>query len=653
MGARLAGDRIEQGRWPVIIGTAGHIDHGKTSLVKALTGQDTDRLKEEKERGISIDLGFAHFDVPGGPKVGVVDVPGHERFIRNMLAGAHGMDLVLFTVAADDGVMPQTEEHLDILHFLGVEQAIFVITKADRANAARRREVEEEIRMLTEGTALAHSPILPFSFVTGEGLPEVRDTIIQRLRNHQRRRSQGYFRLPVDRAFAMQGHGLVVTGTAVSGEVRVGDRVRSLPKGDVFRVRGVQVHDEQLAVAAHGQRVALNLSGHERDAIERGDVICHESLTLTSSRFDAFVDVRPSAAAGVKSYQRVRVHAGTSERMGKLVVLGADDKIGPKQAAYCQIVLSEPVHVLRDDRFVIRDETAQRTLAGGVVIHPWPRKHRKTEAGLQRQLRALHRGDLAEVMETYIADSHDFAVPSGELSQFLNLRHDEIEERLAHVAAIKAFPFEDERLYSTEQRLRELGDDAVRTLGDYHSSHPLAAGMDMEELRVNLRYRVVPRLFRVLVEDLAVHKGLVRDGSLLRLPAHHARLGDREQALAQTIVALLSTDPLAPPDVKQIETRTGSARSTVMEVLGVMERQRTLVRVSPELYFLADTVAGVKSTIHECLLEKNELTPAGFRDLFGTSRKYTIPLLEYLDREGFTIRVGDVRRLKGQAGTKP
>ncbi len=638
---------------PLIIGTAGHIDHGKTSLVKALTGQDTDRLKEEKERGISIDLGFAHFDLAGGPKVGVVDVPGHERFIRNMLAGAHGMDLVLFTVAADDGVMPQTEEHLDILHLLGVEQAIFVITKADLANAVRLREVEQAIRTLTEGTALAHAPILPFSFVTGEGLPELRARIIERLRTHQRHRAQGYFRLPVDRAFALQGHGRIVTGTAVSGEVRVGDRVRSLPRGDAFRVRSVQVHDEHVAVAGQGQRVALNLSGHERGAIERGDVICHENLTLTSARFDAYLEVRPSTAAGVKSHQRVRVHTGTAERIGKLILLGADDKIGPKQAAYCQVVLAEPVHVLRHDRFVIRDETAQRTLAGGVVVHPWPPKHKKTEPGLQQALRDLHRGDVTEAVETYIAGNPDFAVPSSELSQFLNVCDEEIGERLAHAGALRAFRFAEETFYTTAKRVREVSDDVLRVLGAYHSSHPLAPGMDMEEVRVTLGHHVAPRLFRVLVEQLEVQKGLVRDGSSLRLPDHRARLGDREQALAHTIVSLLSTDPLAPPDVKRIEVETGSARSTVMDVLGVLERQRTLVRVSPDLYFLADAVARMKSALQERLLNRNELTPAAFRELFGTSRKYTIPLLEYLDREGFTIRVGDVRRLKGQAQTRP
>ena len=316
---------------PYIVGTAGHIDHGKTSLVKALTGQDTDRLKEERDRGISIDLGFAHLDLPDGARAGVVDVPGHERFIRNMLAGAHGLDLVLFTVAADDGVMPQTEEHLDILHLLGIDRAIFVITKIDLASTARIADVETEIRILTTGTALENSPVVPFSFVTGQGLDELRTQIAQVVRSRPKPPPPGYFRLPVDRVFVLQGYGLVVTGTAQSGELGLGDRVRSLPADQLFRVRGLQVHNQPVPTATWGQRIALNLSGSEKVSLTRGDVICHEELTRRSDRFDASLEVRPSAAAGrtgMKNHQRVRVHLGTAERMAKLVLLGSPAATG-------------------------------------------------------------------------------------------------------------------------------------------------------------------------------------------------------------------------------------------------------------------------------------------------------------------------------------
>src|ERR671915_488751 len=315
---------------PYIIGTAGHIDHGKTSLIKALTGEDTDRLKEEKERGISIDLGFAHFDLPDGTQAGVVDVPGHERFIRNMLAGAHGIDLVLFTVAADDGVMPQTEEHLDIVHLLGVKMAIFVITKIDLVSPARIAEVEEEIDILTLGTNLENSPKLPVSSVTGAGVDELKTRIAQILKGGDKPAPSGYFRLPVDRAFVLQGHGVVVTGTARSGEIRTGDRVRCLPGDQIFRVRSLQVHGESVELAGWGQRVALNLTGPDTAEVARGHVICHEKISLTATRFDAYLEVRPAARNGIRNHQNVRVHLGTAERLGKVIILGEKNNIEPK-----------------------------------------------------------------------------------------------------------------------------------------------------------------------------------------------------------------------------------------------------------------------------------------------------------------------------------
>ena len=404
---------------PYIIGTAGHIDHGKTSLIKALTGQDTDRLKEEKERGISIDLGFAHFDLPDGPQAGVVDVPGHERFIKNMLAGAHGIDLVLFTVAADDGVMPQTEEHLDIVHLLGVKMAIFAITKADLVSSERIQEVEEEITILTLGTVLEDAPIVPVSSVTGQGLTELKDLICRTLKSTDKSVPSGYFRLPVDRAFVMQGHGVVVTGTALSGEVKTGDHVRCLPGGELFRIRSLQVHGRSVEAAGWGQRVALNLSGPERASIERGHVICHENLTLTSDRFDAFLEVRPAAAKGIKNHQRIRVHLGTAERLGKVILLDAKDKVGPKESTYCQITLSEPLLALRNDHFIIRDETAKKTLGGGVVIHPWASKHRRREPNLQNRLQSLHLGNVMQLTESFLNESADFALPLESIQQLV------------------------------------------------------------------------------------------------------------------------------------------------------------------------------------------------------------------------------------------
>jgi selenocysteine-specific elongation factor len=632
-----------------IIGTAGHIDHGKTSLVKALTGQDTDRLKEEKERGISIDLGFAHLDLPDGTRAGVVDVPGHERFIRNMLAGAHGIDLVLFTVAADDGVMPQTEEHLEIVHLLGVESAVFVITKVDLASEARIAEVEEEIRVITAGTPFEHAPVARFSFVTGAGLDEVRGLVADALAHRRRQPPPGYFRLPVDRVFVLQGHGLVVTGTARSGEVHLGDRVRCLPGDQVLRVRSVQVHGQSAPTAGWGQRIALNLTGAERPSIERGHVICHELVSRATSRFDATLTLRPPAARTLRNHQRVRVHIGTAERLGKVIVLGSRER-APQGGAFCQIALTEPVVALRGDRFIIRDETARRTLGGGAVIHPWARPHGRREPGLAGALMTLRDGGPAAVAQLFLDRSEEFAVPISPLHQFLDVRAEEARALAGGLPAARAIELDGERVYTTAQKWDALRSALVASLAAFHAAHPLLPGRDMEELRDRLPFGVPPKLFRAVVDGLAGERAVVRDGNLLRLPGHAATLGGEAQRLAERIRSLLAAQPVAPPDLPQIEKEIGVGRARLTEVLRVLERSGSVVRVTHDLYFLADAIEGVRRTLREEFAGAGDITPAMFRDRFGTTRKYTIPLLEYLDREGVTVRTGDRRRLK-EAGS--
>ena len=634
---------------PYIIGTAGHIDHGKTSLIKALTGQDTDRLKEEKERGISIDLGFAHFDLPDGTQAGVVDVPGHERFIKNMLAGAHGIDLVLFTVAADDGVMPQTEEHLDIVHLLGVKMAIFAITKADLVSAERIQEVEEEIKILTLGTVLEEAPVIAVSSVTGNGLRELKDLISRTLKSADKPVPSGYFRLPVDRAFVMQGHGVVVTGTSLSGEINTGDRVRCLPGGELFRVRSLQVHGRSLDTAGWGQRVALNLTGPERASIERGHVICHEHLTLTSDRFDAFFEVRPAAAKGIKNHQHIRVHLGSAERLAKIILLGAKDKINAKESTYCQIMLSEPLLVLRNDHFIVRDETARKTLGGGVVIHPWARKHKRGESDLENRLKSLHGGDVTQLTESFLNESGDFALPIESIHQFLNLKEDVVRGHVDKMKSLRAFNAEGEKVYTTEHKWQRLKDKILATLKEFHKAHPLVPGMDMEELRGKLPYALSAKIFRTIVDALVSDKTIAKEENLLRTADHRVQLGSQEKSLMDRIKNILGEQPMSPPELKEIEKQLAVGRNKLTEVLRLLERDGSVVRVATDLFYLSSTVDQVRAILKKFLSEKNEISAASFRDLIGSSRKYTIPLLEYFDREGVTIRIGDVRRLKSSA----
>ena len=631
---------------PYIIGTAGHIDHGKTSLIKALTGQDTDRLKEEKERGISIDLGFAHFDLPDGTQAGVVDVPGHERFIKNMLAGAHGIDLVLFTVAADDGVMPQTEEHLDIVHLLGVNMAIFAITKADLVSAERIRDVEEEIKILTLGTLLENAPVMAVSSVTGHGLAELAGLISRTLKSAEKPVPSGYFRLPVDRAFVMQGHGVVVTGTALSGEINAGQHVRCLPGGELFRVRSLQVHGRSVDRAGWGQRVALNLSGPERASIGRGHVICAEKLTLTSDRFDALLEVRPAAARGIRNHQRIRVHLGTAERIAKIILLDAKDKVNPKESVFCQVALAEPLLALRNDHFIVRDETARKTLAGGIIIHPWARKHKRREPDLQSRLKSLHAGDVPHLIESFINESDDFALPIESVHQFLNLKEDTVRAHVDKMNTLRAFNAEGESVFTTDTKWTRLKDRILATLSEFHKTHPLVPGMDMEVLRGTLPYALSPKLFRTIVDALLADKIIAKEESLLRTAQHRVQLGTQEKSLMDKIKKILGEQPVSPPELKEIEKRLGVGRNKLTEVIRLLERDGSVIRVSTDLYYLSSTVDQVRSLLKKYLSEKGEISAASFRDLINSSRKYTIPLLEYFDREGVTLRIGDVRRLK-------
>ena len=636
---------------PHIIGTAGHIDHGKTSLIKALTGQDTDRLKEEKERGISIDLGFAHLDLPDGTAAGVIDVPGHERFIKNMLAGAHGIDLVLFTVAADDGVMPQTEEHFDIVHLLGVKSALFAITKADLVPALRIAEVEEEIDILTVGTALENSPKLAVSSVTGQGIAALKEQLADILKHIDKPAPGGYFRLPVDRAFVLQGHGVVVTGTALSGEIKVGEQVRCLPGDHLFRVRSLQVHGKPVDRAGWGQRVAMNLTGPERADIVRGHVICHEKILFTTDRFDAHLEVRPAASKGIKNHQRVRIHLGAAERLGKIAILGPAAKLEPKQSSYCQVTLTEPLLALRGDHFIVRDETARRTLAGGVIVNPWAKRHKRGENDLKNRLQALHHGDLAELTAAFVDGGEAFALPIGSIHQFLNVREETVRSAIERMKDLRTLSAEGEKFYTTENKWQRMKERLLATLKEFHGSHPLVPGMDMEQLRGKLAYGLAPKLFRVIVDMLIQEKLIAREENLVRLSSHQVQLGGQEKTLMDKITKLLGEQPLAPPDLKEIEKQAGVTRPRLNEVIRLLERDGSVVRVTSDMYFLSSAIDQLRTLLRKFLAEKGEMPAAAFRDLIGSSRKYTIPLLEYFDRDGLTIRVGDVRRLKSQSSS--
>ncbi len=635
-----------------IIGTAGHIDHGKTALIRALTGQETDRLREEQERGISIDLGFAYFTLPDGTRAGVVDVPGHERFIRNMLAGAHGIDLVLFTVASDDGVMPQSEEHLDILHLLGTRRGIFLVTKSDLADAARLAEVRDEIALLAEGTSLEGAPTLAVSSLSGAGLDELRAEIVRQLEGFEARRPTGLFRLPLDRAFVIKGHGTVVTGTAMGSDVRVGQKLRVLPGGDEVRVRAIQVHGEQLEAAGLCQRVALNLTGAERLELGRGHMLADDALEIATTRFDAWLEVRPAARRPLKNNSRLRVFIGTAETMARVIILEDTLALAPKSRALVQIVTDDPVVALAGDRFVVRDETNVRTLGGGVVLNPLGRRSRRPLEAYRRNLVALRDSAGPDAIEALINLQETLALSASRTAQLLNQPRADVQRALADARFIK-LSVGDEEGFTTRSKWDDLKRIATAALTAHHTAEPLSPGMEMEAMRSRLPHEVAPRAFRALIDRLGRETEIVREESVLRLKSHQVKLGGDAGKLSAQVEQALGRAMFQPPELKQLAEEVGLAPSGVGKlrtVLAAMEREGRVAKIATDLYFSRAAYDAARARLLDHLAKNPEITAAGYRDLLGASRKFAIALLDHFDHAGVTTRVGDARRLRAKAG---
>jgi selenocysteine-specific elongation factor len=633
-----------------IVGTAGHIDHGKTALIRALTGQETDRLKEEQERGISIDLGFAYFTLPDGTRAGIVDVPGHERFIRNMLAGAHGIDLVLFTIAADDGVMPQSEEHLDILHLLGVGRGIFVITKADLADDKRLNEVREEIELLADGTVLEGSPIIPVSSLSGAGLEALRSEMTRQLDGFQARRATGLFRLPLDRVFVIKGHGTVVTGTAIGASVHVGQKLRVLPADEEVRVRSVQVHGEPVENAGLCQRVALNLTGAEKLELKRGDVLADERLRLVTARLDARLEIRPAAKRALKNNQRVRFYLGTAETLARVIVLDEAGEIAPQKSALVQMVLKEQVTALAGDRFVIRDETNVRTLGGGVVLNPMGRRTRKPLDRYVQALNVLSSPFGPAVVEAMLNLQDNLALTPIHIAQLFNLPLREVDGALRDPRFLK-LSVGDEEGCATTAKWNELKRVALDALAMHHRAEPLSPGLDMESMRTLLPYEVNTRAFRAVIDRLTRETDIVREESTLRLKNHKVQLGGKIGLIADRIDELLTRAGYHPPDLKQLAEAlklTPAELPQLRTVLSAMEREGRVIKIATDLYFGKTPFESAKLQLIERLAADGEITAATYRDVLNASRKYAIALLDHFDHSGVTTRVGDVRRLRAR-----
>lgn len=629
----------------IILGTAGHIDHGKTALVKALTGIDTDRLKEEKERGITIELGFAHLKLSNDLIVGIVDVPGHERFVKNMVAGASGIDLVLMVIAADEGIMPQTEEHLEICELLGIRNGLIAITKIDMVEEDWLELVKEDIESFVKDTFLKDAPIIPVSSLTGEGIDTLRLAIEDIVKQIERKTSSGPFRLPIDRVFTIKGFGTVVTGTGISGSIKKADSVVIYPKGVKAKVRNIQVHGQDLDEVQSGFRTALNLQGVEKDEIERGDVVATPNTLRPSYLLDLEFKYLKSADRPLRYKSPVRLHIGTSEVLGHLFF--PKDQIEPGDSICVQIRLERPIAVLRGDRYVLRSYSPIRTIGGGVVLNPIPKKRKRSKKGHWEELALLSSMTDEEVIYYHLSNSlngltiNDIALRSGLWAD----RLDSILEKLIKEEKV-LFINELGRYFST-QIIEELKSKILNLLKDYHRQNPLELGMDKEELRSKLEQDIRDvKLFSFLLDALLT-KELEREKELLRIKGFSPKLSSSDKKLYGDIEQLYKNSALKPPLEKELLKHFGKELPEIKKITGLLLRKGVLIKLKEGLYIHKDALEAIKNKLILYLKSHQEIGVPEFRELTGgVSRKYLIPLLEYFDSQKITIRVGDKRRLR-------
>lgn len=632
----------------MIIGTAGHIDHGKTSLVKALTGVDADRLKEEKARGITIDLGYAYSPLPDGAVLGFVDVPGHEKLIHNMLAGATGIDYALLVIATDDGPMPQTREHLSILHLLGIDCGAVALTKTDRVAAERITTVTHEIRELLSGTSLAHSPVFPLSAVSGEGIAPLRAHLEQTALELAAPSRAGHFRLAVDRAFTIAGTGTVVTGTVFSGEVRVGDKLVVSPPGIAVRVRGIHAQNRAADIGYVGQRCALNLAGvqFEKDDVHRGMWLLEAPVHAPAQRFDAHFELLAGEQQALRHWTPVHLHIGASDVMARLAVLEGD-AIAPGGAVLVQIVTDKPVCALNGDRFILRDQSATRTLGGGKVLDPFaPARHRRTPA----RIAALQGMRIAAHDQALLAAAADS--PNGlDLARFAqarNIRETEAQQLWqalpVHIVMtpLSTFAFTPANWSTLKQRV-------LARLQQEHAENPDFIGPDRTRLQRMASPALARAVFGALLDELLATGLTSQSGPWIHLPDHTITLTATEQKQWQKILPLLQTEPFQPPRVRDIAVTLSRNEDEVRMLLRRMARVGDVYLVAHDHYFTRQSVAQLSAIIENLAQTHDGVTAAQFRNQINTGRKLAVQILEFFNRIAYTRRTGDKHRLREEA----
>ena len=626
----------------IIVGTAGHIDHGKSTLIEALTGTHPDRLDEEKRRGITIDLGFAFLE-DEGVRYGFVDVPGHERFVKNMLAGASGIDLVLLVIAADELIKPQTREHFDICRLLGVQRGVIALTKSDLADSDTRELARMEIEEFVKGTFLAGAPIVEVSAKTRQGLTELKTALREAAREISAKDTGRYFRLPIDRSFAVKGFGSVVTGTLFSGHVAVGDEVELLPSGRVLRVRGLQTGGKSVERAEAGQRTAVNLAGIEHTAIQRGMVLTSRGRLRTTRRADVRLELLPGAPA-LKHRAQVHFHAGTLETIGEVYLLGARE-LAPGGSGLAQLRLQDEAVLVRGDRFIVRQFSPVVTIGGGVALDPLARRFTAKDTGRAQFLATLEMGSSDDILRT-MAERHVLGITAEEIIVRTGWIEGEIQSTARTLADKKLLRIvsNEPLILIAEALFAEIGKKLLARVERFHKENALLPGITREELKASLGRRVRPETFAAALQMLLEQKKITLQGEFIKKAGTEIILAPEELRAREQITQAFAKAGLAVPSVKEVlaQLKLETARSE--KLLQILLREKVLVRVSADLIFHRDALDALTGLLAQYKNSKGDrIGVPAFKELTGITRKYAIPLLEYLDRQRQTRRAGDER----------
>ncbi len=639
---------MHQDRRHLIIGTAGHVDHGKTALVGALTGMETDRLKEEKERGLSIELGFAYFDLPDNSRAGIVDVPGHEKFIRNMLSGAYGMDIVLFVVDAKEGVQEQTLEHLAILDLLGISNGILVMTKSDLATADELAEATEMTQEMLVDTSLEGIPTVSVSAITGAGIETLKETIVTQVAvATETEENDGIPRLYVDRVFTVQGFGVVVTGTLIGGTIHQDQRMVLLPQGHAVRVRGIQVHNETASVAQAGQRTALNLSGISAQDLQRGDVLCPIEFSQVTDNIDVSMQVLSSFPRMLEHWTRLRAYLGTREIFCRLILL-VDDAILPGDTIQVQLRLEHPILTFRGDRIILRDFSAQYTVGGGEVINPFAPKHKRFTPETIATLAQWEEADDVQIVNTVLENSETLCVPESFLHYYLPHSQTNVNAILSRLEADEKIVRWDKSgrspLVSDAVRTANTQEKIIETLAAFHSAEPLLAGQNASQLRRELTLDDIG--FEKLENRLITEGQLAKEGNLLRLASHEIQFSEEEETAKERLEKLFLEARMNTPTFKELSTHLPEYTPQLLEsTFYALLNLGQFVKIADNFFIHKTVFEEIQALLTTYLRENDTITVAEFRETAQTSRKYAVPFLEYCDSRNLTIRDGNIRKL--------